>query len=196
LQYTRSEHPSLDLIFTGNMSYFPNVEAAEILVHQVMPILWRDHHRLKLHLVGINPSPAVRALASERVIVTGFVEDIAEYLAEAKLFVAPLFSGAGLQNKLLEAMAVGVPVVTTPHANRSLEAPVPAAIRLGHDAAGIARQTAELLASPQEAEELVNHAYEHVKTHFDWKAFNETLEHVLHQARASLRETTPREPSA
>lgn len=109
-----------DLLFTGNFSYPPNVEAACFLAEQLLPALHRRGHHLKLMLSGANPSPKVKALSSKNVVVTGWVDDIRMSYASARIFVAPMFIGTGLQNKLLEAMASGLPCITTPLANNAL----------------------------------------------------------------------------
>ncbi len=105
---------SADVVFVGNMQYPPNVDAAERLVHNVMPIVWQSFPNATVVLAGATPSRAVRKLASERVTVTGWVDDIRQCYASARIFAAPMFIGTGLQNKLLEAMAMGLPCVTTP----------------------------------------------------------------------------------
>ena len=84
---TAAGSPLTDL-FTGNMSYRPNVESARFLVEEVMPLLWKEFPDLKLCLAGANPSASVVGMKSERVEVTGWVEDIHEVYVSAKVFVA------------------------------------------------------------------------------------------------------------
>lgn len=112
-------YPALDvpLVFTGAMDYWPNVDAVTWFAQQVMPLLAGDS-RLRFYIVGSNPSPVVKALAEAdpRVIVTGRVEDVRPYLAHAPAAVAPLRVARGIQNKVLEAMAMGRPVVASPAA--------------------------------------------------------------------------------
>ena len=109
-----------DLIFTGNFSYAPNVSAALFLVNKIMPELQKRNLHLTLLLAGASPDREVQNLASEKVIVTGWVDDIRESYQSARFFVAPLFIGTGLQNKLLEAMASNLPCLTTPLVNNAL----------------------------------------------------------------------------
>ncbi len=110
--------PRYDLIFSGNMGYDPNVKAGLILGHEILPKL----EGATLCLAGSRPAASLRALESQKLEVTGFVDDLRPYLKSSKLFVAPLFTGQGLQNKLLEAMAVGLPVLTTPQCAAALGA--------------------------------------------------------------------------
>jgi len=104
------------------MSYRPNVEAMVWFVEQVLPQLRTRAAAPCLWIVGVNPSPSVLALAGPDVRVTGRVPDVRPYLKHAQLAVAPLQIGRGVQNKVLEAMAMGLPVVATPQAREGLDA--------------------------------------------------------------------------
>ena len=110
------------LVFTGAMSYRPNVEAMEWFVEHVMPRLRTRATPPCLWIVGSNPSRAVLALAGPDIRVTGRVPDVRPYLRYAQVAVAPLQIGRGIQNKVLEAMAMGVPVVATPQAREGIDA--------------------------------------------------------------------------
>jgi glycosyltransferase involved in cell wall biosynthesis len=109
------------LVFSGKMSYHANAAAVSYLVQEVMPRIWARHPGVKLEIVGKNPPQAIRALAKdERVHVTGFVPDLRPYLARATVSVSPMQYGVGIQNKVLEAMAMGTPVVTTPQTRTAI----------------------------------------------------------------------------
>jgi sugar transferase (PEP-CTERM/EpsH1 system associated) len=110
------------IVFTGVMNYRPNVEAMVWFVEQVMPRLRARADAPCLWIVGVNPSRAVLDLAGPDVRVTGRVPDVRPYLKHARVAVAPLQIGRGIQNKVLEAMAMGVPVVATPQAREGLDA--------------------------------------------------------------------------
>lgn len=109
-----------DLVFTGNFSYAPNIEAAICLAEEIVPRLHRNGIPCKLLLSGASPSKRVLELQSEYVTVTGWVDDIRASYQRSRIFVAPLFIGTGLQNKLLEAMASELPCITTPLSNNAL----------------------------------------------------------------------------
>lgn len=111
------------LVFTGNMSYRPNVDAVRHLVATILPRVRREIPDVELYIVGMDPVPAVRRLADgSRVIVTGRVDDVRPYFAAAAVAVAPLRVARGLQNKVLEAMAMRVPVVASQAAHQGLYA--------------------------------------------------------------------------
>ncbi len=101
------------LIFVGNFAYAPNQDAARLLTAQVLPAVREKLPEARLQLVGANPPDWMRALANEHIEVTGRVADVAPYLSGAAVFVCPLRIGAGLKNKVLEALAVGTPVAAT-----------------------------------------------------------------------------------
>lgn len=102
------------LLFTGNYEYAPNVDAALRLAREILPQVQAEIPAAKLLLVGNGPPAEVQALAGESIIVTGRVPDIRPYLAQATVFVSPLRLGAGQKNKVLEALAMGCPLVATP----------------------------------------------------------------------------------
>ena len=110
----KSQREPNRLVFVGNFDYAPNQEAARLLVTRLLPEIQREIPTASLQLVGANPPDWLRDCASERVEVTRRVPDVAPYLAAAAAFVCPLRRGAGLKNKVLEALAMGAPVVATP----------------------------------------------------------------------------------
>ena len=116
------------LLFLGNFDYRPNLDAARLLIQRLMPQIWRELPETKLLLVGNNPADWMRALADDRIEITGRVPDVQPYLARATAFVCPLRIGAGLKNKVLEALAIGIPLVATPLSLDGI------AVRHGHSA--------------------------------------------------------------
>ena len=102
------------LLFTGNFAYEPNEEAALYLARELLPTLRQQIPEARLWLVGDAPSAAMRALAGEHILVSGRVPDLRPWLARATLFVSPLRLGAGIKNKVLEALASGCPLAATP----------------------------------------------------------------------------------
>jgi sugar transferase (PEP-CTERM/EpsH1 system associated) len=102
-----------DIVFAGNMNYPPNIAAAIFLVEEILPKLKSQFPNVTLLIAGANPSTEVQNLASDNVTVSGWMNDIREAYCESRVFVAPMFIGAGMQNKILEAMSSELPVITT-----------------------------------------------------------------------------------
>lgn len=110
-----STHECLDcIVFIGKMDYDPNVVAVVYFAERILPVLLELHPHLKFIIVGAHPSARVQALANgENVIVTGYVDSIEPYYQKATIVVVPMLTGAGIQNKIIQAMAYGCCVVTT-----------------------------------------------------------------------------------
>ena len=125
VDFEKFSHPEMpkthDLIFSGNMNYPPNVDAAVYLVKEILPELWKKHPEVKLMLAGADPAKKVRALQNDHVTVTGWVPSMTDCYAQSLIFIAPMRLGTGLQNKLLEAMAMKLPCVTSPLAGKPLD---------------------------------------------------------------------------
>ena len=101
----------LPVVFTGAMDYWPNIDAATWFAQDMMPTLRRGNDRIRFYIVGRSPTPAIRALSSDHVVVTGTVADVRPYLQYAAAVVAPMRIARGVQNKVLEAMSMGRPVI-------------------------------------------------------------------------------------
>lgn len=178
--FSPSKSPPADppvLLFTGNMSYAPNVDAAHHLVEDILPHI--QHPNVQVVLAGAQPKPSLVALASERVHVTGWVDDIAAEYHKATLFVAPLRIGTGLQNKVLEAMASELPCVLSPHAFAPLGLPAAGHAKVCHDAASFAEAIDWLLAHPDEAQRMAQQARGEIETKFSWERHSATLRTIL-----------------
>jgi sugar transferase (PEP-CTERM/EpsH1 system associated) len=102
-----------DLVFAGNMNYPPNIAAAIFLAKEILPTVHAQFPNVSLLIAGANPSSDVLSLANEKITVSGWMNDIRDAYCESRIFIAPMFIGAGMQNKILEAMSSELPVVTT-----------------------------------------------------------------------------------
>jgi sugar transferase (PEP-CTERM/EpsH1 system associated) len=135
------------IVFTGAMDYWPNVDAVLWFAERVMPLLRRRHERARFHVVGANPAPALRRLAGrDDVHLTGRVADTRPYLAHAALVVAPLRIARGIQNKVLEAMAMARPVLATPAAFTGVRAAPGRDLLLAESTEAMAEAAAAVLA--------------------------------------------------
>ena len=159
------------LIFSGKMSYHANVAAALYLVQEVMPHIWARRPQVQVWIVGKDPPSVVRELAADdRVLVTGTVPDLRPYLAQAAVAITPLRYSVGIQNKVLEAMAMGTPVVTTPATCRALAVEPGRDLLVAETPAGLAEAVLSLLADEARRRQMGRAARRYVETHHDWNA--------------------------
>jgi glycosyltransferase involved in cell wall biosynthesis len=179
------------LIFSGKMSYHANVAAALDLATQVMPRVWVHRSEARLVIAGKDPTSELLALTADpRITVTGTVPDLRPYLAQATVAVSPIRYGVGIQNKVLEAMAMATPVVSTPQAITALQA------RPGQDllVADIPQAIAEIvgaLLSDGALRDRIGRAGRHyVETHHNWNLVVEKLESVYREAIAEANPVT------
>jgi sugar transferase (PEP-CTERM/EpsH1 system associated) len=163
------------ILFTGNMSYAPNVDAAKFLVNQVLPIINQSMKNVSICISGANPNAEIRKLASNSVQITGWVDDIADSYKKAQVFVAPMLLGSGLQNKLLEAMACGVPCITTPLANNALQAKENEEILLANTAEEFANRILFLFNNASIAEDLALKGQNFIRNQYHWNSLNKQL---------------------
>ncbi|SHJ48218.1 sugar transferase, PEP-CTERM/EpsH1 system associated [Hymenobacter daecheongensis DSM 21074] len=165
-----------DIVFCGNMSYHPNVDAAVFLATEILPLVQQAHPAARLLIAGTTPAPRVLALASPHVSISGWLPDIRDAYASARVFVAPMRVGTGLQNKLLEAMAMRLPCVTTPLANNALRGTPGQDLLVGETAAELAAHITRLLAEAPLAEALAARGQEFVRQQYNWAAATRKLE--------------------
>jgi sugar transferase (PEP-CTERM/EpsH1 system associated) len=176
-------HP-LRLVFTGKMSYHANVAAVEDLAQKIMPLVWAEQPEAELYIVGKDPTPAVQALGElPRVTVTGSVPDLRPYLAEASVAISTVRYGVGIQNKVLEAMAMGTPVVCSPQANSALKTVNGQDILVGEDAEAIARHILNLLASAEKRTQVGDAGRRYVEQHHTWAGAAAAFENMYQRAR-------------
>ena len=183
--YKRSK--AYDLVFTGNMSYPPNIETAEYIVNQILPELQRQNPNITLLLAGSTPHKRVLQLAnSQGVDVSGWLDDIRDAYAKGRIFFAPMQIGTGLQNKLLEAMAMELPCVTSRLANKSLKAVNGKELLVGEQAEDYIAHILNVLSSEQEQKKLGNAGRIFVKEHFSWNQSVAKLEALMEAQNTDL----------
>lgn len=168
-----------EFVFTGNMGYPPNIDCAEYLAKKVLPLIHIKYPRARLTIAGASPHQRVKALASGTVIVTGWVDDIREYYAGARIFMAPMKLGTGLQNKLLEAMAMKLPCITSSLCNMALLASENNEILIGNNPQEVANHAINLLENEQMAETIGNNGYLFVRKNYSWEGATNKLSQLM-----------------
>lgn len=186
--FFRSEKVPIDpdsVVFEGNMSFYPNVDAAEYFCSEILPLIHQVRPGVKLFLVGKNPAQRVRALASERVVVTGFVDDVRPYLSRATVFVSPTRVGAGIKNKILQAWSMGKPVVATPASTGGLRVRDRENMVVAESPQKFAEAVLELLGDVDLREKLGAEGRRTVIEHYTWDAKAREFEALMRKlARA------------
>jgi sugar transferase (PEP-CTERM/EpsH1 system associated) len=168
--YTSQDSPKeFELLFTGNMSYPPNVDGVEFLANHILPLVWKTNPEIRLVIAGANPNSRVLKLANNRILVTGWVDDIRQYYSKAKIFIAPMQIGTGLQNKLLEAMAMGIPCITSTLANNALNAVHGENIMIGKNPEDYTKLILELLSNRSLAENIAKAGNKFVSKNYSWE---------------------------
>ena len=168
-----------DLVFTGNMSYPPNINCAQFLVKEVLPLVWEHKPQTSILISGTSPTNEVLALASDKVTISGWVDDMRNSYARSKIFVAPMQIGTGLQNKLLEAMAMQLPCITSPLANAPLGAAHGKEILVGENKVSIAQMIIDLLENKNQLTSIASQGRLFVERNYSWKTHNKKLADII-----------------
>lgn len=170
------------VVFTGKMSYHANVSMADYLVRQIMPHVWKKRPAVRVVIVGKDPPRKIQALAQNPLVtVTGTVDDIRKYLWTATVAAVPLIYGAGIQNKILEAMAGETPVVTTSAAFSSLRGTPGVEALVGDTPEDFAGAILRLLEDQNLRSKVGQAGYRYVNACHDWKQIVSDLTVVYEQ---------------
>ena len=171
------------LVVSGKMSYHANVTMTLFLVNEVMPLVWMRNPNVQLKIVGKNPPREILALGDLPCVeVTGTVADISSYLRKSAIAVAPIQYSAGIQNKVLEAMATATPVVTTRQGIAALSVQPGRDLLVADQPAEFAEKVLELLDRPEERQRIGRAGREFVETHYQWDQIVAQLETIYRQA--------------
>lgn len=183
------------VVFTGKMSYHANITAALHLARDVMPLVWESRPDAELQIVGKDPSREIRALGdvqpSRRIRVTGTVPVLRPYLQRATVAAAPITYGAGIQNKVLEAMACAAPVVASPRAVAALSVRPGEDLLVAEGAAAIAQALLKILESPPLAAKLGSASRTFVEKNHDWNRVAARLEKLYRETIEGRRAIQP-----
>ena len=170
-----------DIVFTGNMSYPPNVNAVEYLANEIMPIVWRQLPDATLYIAGATPDPRVKKVASDKIVISGWLDDIRDAYASSRVFIAPMRIGTGLQNKLLEAMSMGLPCITSPLANAALGAQPDEEILVGDKAETMAQHIITLLSDQEKATHIAQAGFDFTNRVYDWGKATQIMEDAMRE---------------
>ncbi len=157
-----------DLLFIGNMAYPPNIEAATYVVNKIIPLLQKHKPDVTMLIAGATPARQVRNLQSDKVVVTGWIDDVRSVFSSSAIMIAPMLISIGLQNKILQAMAMKTPCVISRLANNAIGAPENC-VRVADHPQQYADMIIDLLNNPDKAQDMAERAYTFVKQNFSWE---------------------------
>jgi sugar transferase (PEP-CTERM/EpsH1 system associated) len=168
--------------FEGNQSFPPNVDAAAYFVRAIFPAVLERFPACRFSVVGRDPAPSIRALATEQIVVTGRVDDIRPYLDQASVVVCPMRTGAGIKNKLLQALAMGKAIVATQVALGGLHVLPGRDLLVADDPRSFAAAVIDLLADDMRRRDLGKQARDAALAHYTWEQQAQAFEGVLRSA--------------
>ena len=172
-----------NLVFSGKMSYHANVATALYLRQQIMPLIWEHRAEVTLTIVGSKPPKVIQNMASDpRVEVTGYVDDIRTYAGRAEIMLSPMVYSVGIQNKVLEAMALGTPVVVAPQVAEALDARAGQDVLTAESAQEFAATTLRLLDDADLRTSLSRNGRAYVEQKHNWRLAAERLVEIYQQA--------------
>jgi len=176
--YQSQQIATFDLVFVGNMSYPPNIDAAKYICSVLLPELSQS----KFLIAGASPHPSLQKIAqdSRQVELSGWVEDIKSAYCKGRIFIAPMMIGTGMQNKLLEAMALGIPCITTDLANNAIKAIHEESILVANTREELLSAIQELLNDPDKAQRIGKNGQAFVKENYTWEASTKALIDIVH----------------
>jgi sugar transferase (PEP-CTERM/EpsH1 system associated) len=173
------------IVFLGRMDYFPNIDGILWFIRDVFPRIRQAMPTAEVRIVGADPSAEIRRLASiDGVTVTGYVKDVRPYLVEAAVAIAPLRIARGTQNKILECMAAGIPVVSTAQAAKGIAATPGEHLLVADSADDFSRSVAALLGDAEWRIRLATAARAQVEQAHAWPASMRILDRVLEEGFA------------
>ena len=182
-----TRHDNL-LVLSGKMSFHANVAAAELLVHQIMPLVWEHRPDARLLIAGSDPPRAVRALGADpRIAITGHLPDLRPAMAGAAIAVSPTPYAVGVQNKVLEAMALGTPVVAMPASVGGLSAMAGRDLLVAGTPQSFARVVVDLLDDERRRAEVANAGRRYVERCHNWARAGQQLARIYTVAIATNR---------
>ncbi|MEK7274415.1 MAG: TIGR03087 family PEP-CTERM/XrtA system glycosyltransferase [Candidatus Desantisbacteria bacterium] len=174
------EYTSNTIVFTGAMDYFPNIDAMIFFCKEILPLVKEKLPDVILYIVGSSPTQEVQRLANNKdIIVTGYVDDTRPYIGKSAVCVVPLRVAQGIQNKILEAMSMGIPVVTTSFGNKGVGAEEDKEIVVADDKNKFAEKVVEILQNRILRDQLSRNGKQLIGQRYSWKRVTDELNELI-----------------
>jgi len=177
--YPKTLEKKYDILFMGNLAYPPNIDAIQFLSNEIMPLVIKHNPKIKLLIAGINAPKHIRKLQSQNIDIIENFEDISDSIAVSKIMLAPMKISIGLQNKILQAMAMKTPCIVSTLSNNAINAPNKKAIIEANTAVEFSKEIMELLNNEKKAFEIGQEGYKFVKEHYSWEGQNDLFTKLI-----------------
>jgi glycosyltransferase involved in cell wall biosynthesis len=177
--YPRRESKKYDLCFMGNMSYPPNIEAVKYTVEHIFPLLIKDKPNIKFLIAGAKPSTYIQQLQSENIDVIEKFPHISDSIAMSRIMISPMVVSIGLQNKIIQAMAMKVPNVVSKSANNAIQAKPHQEILEAEKPEDYVKAIISLLENKELYNAISDNAFQFVNIRYNWKEVNAILENTI-----------------
>jgi glycosyltransferase involved in cell wall biosynthesis len=176
---SQSDPERNSLVFTGAMGYVPNSDAMLYFLDEVFPLIEMQIPEVKIYIVGSRPPGQLRRRASERVIVTDYVEDVRPFVHRSSVYVVPLRMGGGTRLKVLEAMAMKKPIVTTSIGCEGIDVAHEETVLIADTPQAFADATAGLLHNTRLQQRLIRNGFELMKSRYEWSVIGTQMESAI-----------------
>ncbi len=177
--YPKTLEKKYDILFMGNLGYPPNIDAIQFLANEIIPLVIKHKPNIKLLIAGINAPKHIRKLHSKNIDIIENFEDISDSIAISKIMLAPMKISIGLQNKILQAMAMKTPCIVSTLSNNAINAPNKKAIIEANTAVEFSKEIMELLNNEKKALEIGQEGYKFVKENYSWEKQNDLFTKLI-----------------
>jgi glycosyltransferase involved in cell wall biosynthesis len=177
--YPVASEKNYDVLFTGNMAYPPNIDAAYFAATQIFPLVLKQEPNAKMLIAGINPPQKIKQLESSHLHVQHNFDHIRDAYITSKVNLTPTVTSVGLQNKILQALAMKIPTVTTPAGARGIDSEKEDVVMIGNTAQSLADLVVKLIRDKKLYDEMAEKGYQYVIKKFNWANINDQLIKLL-----------------
>jgi glycosyltransferase involved in cell wall biosynthesis len=177
--YGAAPSKNTDLLFLGNLRYRPNIEAASFIINEILPVLIKTYPRIRITIAGIDARKKLGFPLQKNIVILENLTETIHVFNGARIFVAPMFMSTGIQNKILESMAHGIPVITTPNAADALGAISGEHLLTAVSAVEFSDQVKKLLSRDELSGGIARNAGSFIREHCNWQKNNNKLEQIL-----------------
>lgn len=175
-----SKESTTTLVFSGMMGYVPNYDGMLYFIDEIYPLILEKRPSVRLRIVGKNPPELLKKRRNHQIEITGYVEDVRPYILESDLYVVPLRMGGGTRLKILQAMAMKVPIISTTIGAEGLDAVDGTHALLRDDPKEFAEATLELMNNSSLKKKLAENAYQFVREEYDWRTIGRRIDAAFH----------------